>query len=131
MAPATHVPDQNTLLAMQRCFMAAGRTLTAWIPTSISKAGFGFTLGKLFQDLAEDNVLIKCAAGRIWTPLGVGMGLISPGTFSLAFAVFDPRRDLKLLPASGLESRFSLPLAVASVFQILGVMAQLALVASF
>ena len=31
----------------------------AWIRASISMIGFGFTLGKLFQALAEDNVLIK------------------------------------------------------------------------
>jgi hypothetical protein len=40
-------------------------------------------------------------------------------------------RELKLLHASGLESRFSLTMTVASVLAILGVWALLALVASF
>ena len=59
MDPANHAPDQNTLLAMQQNFMAAERTLMASIRTSVSMVGFGFRLGKLFQALAEDNVLIK------------------------------------------------------------------------
>jgi putative membrane protein len=111
--------------------MAAERTLMAWIRTSISMIGFGFTLAKLFQALAEAKVLIRGPAGRIWTPVGVGMVLISLGTFSLVVAVFDHQRVVKALRAAGLESRFSLTLAVASVLAILGVMALLALVASF
>lgn len=39
---------QNTL-AMHRNFMSAERTLMAWIRTSISMLGFGFTLAKAFQ----------------------------------------------------------------------------------
>jgi putative membrane protein len=116
---------------MQRNFMAAERTLMAWIRTSISMIGFGFTLAKLFQSLAQANVLIRGPAGRIWTPVGVGMVLISLGTFSLVIAVLDHRRQLRLLRASGLESRFSLTMAVASALAVLGVWALLALVASF
>ena len=56
MQPTTHSPDINTLLAMRRNFMAADRTLMAWIRTAISMIGFGFTLAKLFQALAQQNV---------------------------------------------------------------------------
>jgi putative membrane protein len=110
--------------------MAADRTLMAWIRTAISMIGFGFTLAKLFQALAEDNVLIKGPAGNIWAAEGVGMALISLGTFSLIVAILDHRHELKQLRAGGLESRFSLPLAVASVLAILGVMALIALAGS-
>jgi hypothetical protein len=58
------------------------------------------------------------------------MTLIALGTFALVFAVIDYRRELKLLRAAGLESRFSLPLAVASVLAILGLMALLSLAES-
>ncbi len=95
----------------------------AWIRTAISMIGFGFTLAKLFQSLAESNVLIRGPAGRVWTAEGVGLLLISLGTFALVFAVFDHRRELKQLRAVGLEARFSLTVAVASVLAILGVMA--------
>lgn len=130
MEPATHAPDQNTLLAMKRNLLAGERTLMAWIRTSISMIGFGFTLAKLFQALADKNILIKGPAGRTWSAEGVGMSLITLGTFALVFAIFDYRRELKLLRAAGLESRFSLPLAVASVLAILGLMALISLAES-
>jgi inner membrane protein YidH len=120
--------DRNTRLALQRSFLAAERTLMAWIRTSISMIGFGFTLAKLFQSLASSNVLVRGPAGRVWTAEGVGMLLISLGTFALIIAVLDHRRELKQLQAVGLEPRFSLSMAVASVLAILGVMALLSLV---
>jgi putative membrane protein len=124
-------PDQNTQLALQRSFLAAERTLMAWIRTSISMIGFGFTLAKLFQSLASSNVLIRGPAGRVWTAEGVGMLLISLGTFSLIAAVFDHHRELKQLQAVGLEPRFSLTMTVGSVLAILGLMALLSLVINF
>jgi putative membrane protein len=103
----------------------------AWIRTSISMIGFGFTLAKLFQSLASSNILIRGPAGRVWTAEGVGMLLISLGTLSLIVAVLDHRRELKQLQAIGLQPRFSLTLVVASVLAILGVMALLSLMVNF
>jgi putative membrane protein len=123
--------DQNTRLALQRSFLAAERTLMAWIRTSISMIGFGFTLAKLFQSLASSNVLIRGPAGRVWTAEGVGMLMISLGTFALIVAVIDHRCELKQLREMGLEPRFSLTMAVGAVLAILGVMALLSLVVSF
>jgi putative membrane protein len=125
-----HSLDRNTELALQRNFLAAERTLMAWIRTSISMIGFGFTLAKLFQSLARSNVLIRGPAGKVWTAEGVGLCLISLGTFSLVIAVVDHRRELKQLRAAGLPGRFSLTMAVASVLAILGVMALLSLLVS-
>lgn len=119
--------DQNTQLALQRSFLAAERTLMAWIRTSISMIGFGFTLAKLFQSLAASNVLIRGPAGNVWTAEGVGLVLISLGTVALILAVFDHLREIKQLRAMGLAGRFSLTIAVASVLAILGVMALLSL----
>jgi len=99
----------------------------AWIRTSISLIGFGFTLAKLFQSLSDAHVLIRGPAGVVWTAEGVGMLLISLGTFALVVAVFDHHRELKQLRAVGLEARFSLTMAVASVLAILGVMALVSL----
>src|SRR5277367_4559809 len=119
--------DQNTRLALQRSFLATERTLMAWIRTSISMIGFGFTLAKLFQSLASSNVLVRGPAGRVWTAEGVGMLMISLGTFALIVAVIDHRRELKQLQEMGLGPRFSLTMAVGSVLAILGVMALLSL----
>jgi putative membrane protein len=124
-------PDQNVLLALRRNFLAAERTLMAWIRTSISMIGFGFTLAKLFQSLAERNVLVRGPGGRIWTAESVGVALISLGTFALIVAVFDHHRELKQLRACGLEARFSLTMAVASVLAILGTAALISLAVSY
>jgi putative membrane protein len=117
--------DRNTQLALRRSFLATERTLMAWIRTSISMIGFGFTMAKLFQSLAASNVLIRGPAGNVWTAEGVGLLLISLGTVALILAVFDHRREIQELRAAGLEARFSLTMAVASVLAILGVMALL------
>jgi len=112
--------------------MAAERTVMDWIRTSISMIGFGFTLvGKLFQAQKEANVLIKGPGEKIRRAEGVGILLISLGTFVLIVAILEHRRQLNLLRTGGLESRFGLTLAVASVLAILGVMALFALAVSF
>jgi len=123
MDHAGQTTDRNTQLALRRSFLAAERTLMAWIRTSISMIGFGFTLAKLFESLAASNVMIRGPAGRVWTAVGVGMVLVSLGTFALVVAVFDHYRELKHLHAVGLGARFSLTMAVASVLAILGLMA--------
>jgi putative membrane protein len=119
--------DRSIRLALQRTFLATERTLMAWIRTSISLIGFGFTLAELFRSLSRSNVLIRGPAGRVWTAEGAGMVLISLGTFSLLIAVFDHRREMKELHTAGLQERFSLTMAVASVLIILGVMALISL----
>jgi putative membrane protein len=131
MESTINVPDRNTQLSLQRSFLAAERTLMAWIRTSISMIGFGFTLAKLFQSLAEAHVLIRGPAGRVWSAEGVGMLLISLGTLALVIAVIDHRRELKQLQAVGLKARFSLTMATASVLAILGVMAIISLQVNF
>jgi putative membrane protein len=131
MEQADQVLDRNTQLALQRSFLSAERTLMAWIRTSISMIGFGFTLAKLFQSLASSNVLVRGPAGRVWTAEGVGMVMISLGTFALIIAVIDHRRELKQLQEMGLRPRLSLTMAVGSVLAILGVMALLSLVVTF
>ena len=121
-------PDQSTLLALHRNFLAAERTLMAWIRTSISMIGFGFTLARVFQSLAEQHILVKGPRGNVWSAEAVGMALISLGTLALIVAVLDHFREVKWLRTRGLEARFSLPAAVASVLAILGVTALLSVI---
>jgi putative membrane protein len=131
MEPVNRTLDPSTQLALQRSFLSTERTLMAWIRTSISMIGFGFTLAKVFQSLAESNILIRGPAGKVWTAEGVGLVLIALGTSSLVAAVFDHRREIKQLQAAGLEQRFSLSIAVASVLATLGLFALLSLVVKF
>jgi putative membrane protein len=122
MNHAVHDPDPNTLLAMRRNLMASDRTLMAWIRTSLSLIGFGFTLAKVFRALAEEHVFVRGLAGNVWTPEAVGMALLILGVFALVAAILDHQRDLKELRAAGLARRFSLPTAVAAVLAIVGCM---------
>ena len=105
--------------------MASERTLMAWIRTSLSLIGFGFTLAKVFRSLAEEHVFLRGPAGNLWTPEAVGMALLSLGIFALVGAIVSHRHDLKQLRAAGLERRLSLAIAVASVLAIVGCMALL------
>ena len=94
----------------------------AWIRTSLSLIGFGFTLAKVFQSLAEEHVIVRGPAGTVWTAEAVGMALLLLGVLALVAAIFDHHHDLKQLRAAGLVRRFSLPTAVASVLAIVGCM---------
>ncbi len=96
-------PDPNTLLAMQRNLMASDRTLMAWIRTSLSLIGFGFTLAKVFQSLAEEHVFVRGPAGKVWSAEAVGMALLLLGVFALVGAIFDHRREVKQLCTAGLR----------------------------
>ena len=102
--------------------MASDRTLMAWIRTSLSLIGFGFTLAKVFQSLAEEHIFIRGPRGNVWTAEAIGMALLILGVFALVAAIFDHHREVKQLRIAGLQRRFSLPAAVASVLAIVGSM---------
>ena len=103
----------------------------AWIRTSISMIGFGFTLARVVQSLAEQQILVKGPRGNVWTAEAVGTALISLGTFALIMAILDHLREVKWLSTRGLEARFSLPAAVASTLAILGFTALLSVIVDF
>jgi putative membrane protein len=80
----TVLAEQRTDMAVSRTRIAAGRTLMAWIRTSNSMIGFGFTIHKFFQYLPEE-----IAAGNIqrpYAPRNLGLTLIALGTLALAAA---------------------------------------------
>ena len=65
---ATRLAEQRTDLALGRNYMAAERTLMAWIRTSLSMISFGFTIGKLGQVLKNVEVkgLLAASATSVW-----------------------------------------------------------------
>ena len=106
-------PDAATLLAMGRTSMAAERTLMAWIRTSISMIGFGFTLAKFLEYLAHEKAApIKGPFGATWASSTVGLTLVAIGTFSLIAAIIQYRQELAVLRAAGLPVRRSLSMVV-------------------
>jgi putative membrane protein len=116
------VPDPNTRLAMERNLMAADRTLMAWIRTSLSLIGFGFTLAKVFKALADQHIFLRGPAGHVWSAEAVGMALLLLGIFALVASIFDYHHVRKQLCAEGLASRLSLTATVAAMLAIVGCM---------
>ena len=122
-------PDKGTLLTLDRNFMAAERTLMAWIRTSLSLISFGFTVGKFFDYLAaEKGRPMRGFVVRMLGPDGIGMALVALGTFALLFALIDHRGTLKRLQGEGLEKRRTPTIFVATILCFLGISAILSLV---
>lgn len=127
--PSTQLAEKRTSLAIERSFLAVERTLMAWLRTSLSLIGFGFTLAKFFQYLAErrDGPVVG-PFGRTWASDTVGLVMIAIGTFALVVAVIQHRRRVRALRDYGLVPQWNLALRVASLVAVLGVFAFFSLV---
>jgi putative membrane protein len=67
----------RTELATERTLMAANRTLMAWVRTAISLISFGFTIHKLLQSTAGQQIgLIKGDGGRRIGLFLIGLGAL-------------------------------------------------------
>jgi putative membrane protein len=127
----TQLAEQRTSLALERSFLAFERTLMAWLRTSLSMIGFGFTLAKFFQYLAEQRGgAVVGTFGRAWASDTVGLTMITIGTLSLVIAVIQHRRRVAALREMGLVPQWNLAYWVAGLVSALGVFAFLALVLS-
>jgi putative membrane protein len=121
--------EERTKLSVERSFLAFERTLMAWLRTSLSMIGFGFTLAKFFQYLAEQRGgAVVGRFGSTWTSDAVGLTMIVIGTVSLVLAVIQHHRRVVALRAFGLVPQWNLALWVASLVAALGVFAFLSLV---
>jgi len=126
---STQLAEQRTALALERSFLAFERTLMAWLRTALSMIGFGFTLAKFFQYLAEQRGgAVIGSFGRTWKSDSVGLTMITIGTVSLLIAVIQHRRRVAALRQMGLVAQWNLAFWVAGLVSALGVFAFLALV---
>ena len=136
MNPATprssnELAEDRTELAVERSFLSFERTLMAWLRTALSMIGFGFTLAKFFQYLAEQRGgAVVGRFGSTWASDTVGLTMIAIGTVSLVLAVFQHHRRVVALRAYGLRQQWNLALWVAGLVAALGVFAFLSLVFS-
>jgi putative membrane protein len=111
----------NVEYARERSFMAAERTLMAWIRTALSMITFGFTIIKSFQYLLPQN-----AAGQVQPhgPRNLGILLIGIATFALPVATFQYWRYRRTLIADKHPIRgWDLTLFVGILVWLLGAFA--------
>ncbi len=88
-------------LAIERTIQAEGRSLLAWMRTSLSLIGFGFTIYKSLQYLYEEG---SKQLMREQTPRNIGLFLIITGTLPLLLAIIAYVKKVKQLGKKG--SRF-------------------------
>ena len=85
-------------LAIERTIQSEGRSLLAWLRTSLSLIGFGFTIFKALQYLYEQG---SKQLLRAETPRNIGMFLIITGTIPLLLAIIQYVRKVKQLGKKG------------------------------
>lgn len=85
-------------LALERTIQAEGRSLLAWLRTSLSLIGFGFTIFKALQYLYQQG---STHLMRPQTPRNIGMFLVITGTIPLLLAIIQYVRSLKQLGNKG------------------------------
>ena len=121
-SPAEGPSDRSTILAMDRTYWAAERTLMGWIRTALSMISFGFTLGKIGQTL--QNIEVKGFRGVREIGIGgVAYVLVVLGTVSLLAAAVQYSRSVYELQLHGLRVRPSIAFVVALVLSVMGILA--------
>ncbi len=76
--------------AWLRTRLALDRTLMAWVRTSVSMIGFGFTIVQFFERFADfENVAM---AARPQMPRYIGLALIGGGVLALLISVWQYRQ---------------------------------------
>jgi len=90
----TTLADDRTDLAVERTLMALDRTLMAWVRTATSLISFGFTIYKIFQQMADSR---PAAEPHLLEPRGVALVLMSLGVGGLIVGTIDYRRQTRAL----------------------------------
>ena len=92
-SPEPHL-DANTRLGVERTYLSHERTLMAWIRTSVSLIGFGFSIQQFFR-VARANK----PPDELIGPYEFGFLMMVIGLVALSLAVLQNRADLKSMDA--------------------------------
>lgn len=92
-SPEPHL-DANTRLGVERTYLSHERTLMAWIRTSVSLIGFGFSIQQFFR-VARANK----PPDELIGPYEFGFLMMVIGLVALSLAVIQNRADLKSMDA--------------------------------
>ena len=110
-------------LALERSYQALERTQMAWIRTSLSLIGFGFTIAKFFEFLRSDQQLVIAGPmGVVWGPAAVGRTLVGMGILALVLSIVNHRLSISSLRRLGLGKRHDLSLFITSILGLLGIL---------
>lgn len=120
--------DHGTLLAVERSYLAADRTLMAWIRTALSMIGFGFTIGKLGQTVSEIELKGGLRGPRMVSVESIAYFLVILGTSALLAALLQYLINIGEYAAMGLRHRISISFVVGVVLVAVGGLAFTALV---
>ena len=93
-AERTVLADERTDLAGARTLLALDRTLMAWVRTATSLISFGFTIYKIFQQLAHTT---PAGVHHLLEPRGVALVLMGIGVGGLIVADIDYRRQTQAI----------------------------------
>jgi putative membrane protein len=104
--------------ALVRTQLAAENTLLAWVRTSVSLYGFGFSITKFFAFLAQQRDTPKLSTGAH----RLGLALVCVGILALLFAIVEHIKVSRKLKELGLPiTRLSLPVYTAAILLVIGI----------
>ena len=91
--PTTPQPERDP-----RVYLAAERTLLAWIRTGLALMGFGFVVarfGLYLRELAEARGVTTLPAARAHASLWIGIALVVAGVLANLLAAVDHARTVR------------------------------------
>ena len=126
--PSTNVTPKEPLdLATMRTILAADRTLMAWIRTSFTLLGFGFTIYAILKALQDAGKTLP----RENTPQNLGLFLAVMGIFSILLGTVDYWMTLRELRQNQTFRYFrpalimALAMSAFALFLLFGIIARI------
>jgi putative membrane protein len=113
-------------LAIRRTLLAEDRSILAWVRTSLSLIGFGFSIYKFLEYLMKETPSLPL---RPHSPRNIGLFLILTGSIPLLFAMFQYRQALKAMGRKG-KGLLTPGFLAASVIFLFGTLLALSIILS-